>query len=160
MTTYQTRFLNEVEAGHDGPQIPSAKLAYLTERARGIMFEYIIEKFLGQQINGLTKAKLARRIGKAPEVINRLLGTPSNMTIDTVSELLIGIGGEELVPNSKSLLNRSPVNYSHATHLEELLGSANQPKASAKDQMFPGNEMIAGGNDNYQTNTAVANARN
>jgi hypothetical protein len=138
MSIYQTQFFNELEGGHDGPPIPVAKRAYFQERLRGIVFDFIINKFLREQDNGLTKAKLARRIGRAPEIINRLLGAPSNITLDTVSDLLIGISAEELVPQSKSLLRREPVNYSHADDLAEMLAGVERPKASARDTMFSG----------------------
>src|SRR5947209_2537173 len=41
-----------------------------------------------------------------PEVITRLLGAPGNWTLETISDLLLGIAGEELEPTSSSLLNR------------------------------------------------------
>jgi len=113
MTIYQTRFLRELEAGHNGPPIPLAKRAYFQERLRGRIFEFILGKFLQEQKNGLNQAKLARRIGKTPDVINRWLGAPSNLTVDTISDLLLGIAAEELNPASSSLLGRVPVNYSH-----------------------------------------------
>ncbi len=113
MTIYQRQFLSELAAGHDGPRIPAAKLAYFQERLRGRVFEFILGKFLEEQKSGLTQAKLARRIGKTADVINRWLGAPSNLTVDTISDLLIGIGAEELDLSSSQVLNRSPVNYSH-----------------------------------------------
>jgi hypothetical protein len=113
MPTNQTQLLNEIGAGHDGPQIPPAKLAYFQERFRDRVFEFIVGLFLAEQQRGLTKAKLGRRIGKKAEVINRWLGAPSNLTLDTVSDLLIGIAAQELTLGSVSLLGRAPVNYDH-----------------------------------------------
>ena len=37
---------------------------------------------------------MARRIHKRPEQITRLLGAPGNWTLDTVSDLLLGMGFE------------------------------------------------------------------
>lgn len=137
MTTFQAQFLSELAVGHDGPPIPAGKLAYFQERLRGIFFDFILNKFLQAQSNGLTKAKLARRIGKAPEIVNRLLGAPSNMTIDTMSELLIGIAAEEFVPQSSSLLNRPVVNFSHSDHLAELVKEPEPSRSSsARNAMF------------------------
>jgi len=113
MPTYQTQLLNEVGAGHDGPQIPPAKLSYFQERLRDRVFDFILGRFVDEQAHGLNKAKLARRIGKKAEVINRWLGAPSNLTLDTISDLLVGIAAEELILSSASLLGRAPVNYSH-----------------------------------------------
>jgi hypothetical protein len=75
------------------------------------VFDFLLHMFLREKENGLTQAKLARRIGKSPEVINRWLGSPTNLTLDSVSDLLIGIAGEELVPQSASVLGRVERNY-------------------------------------------------
>jgi len=112
MTISHERFLSEIAAGHDGPPIPPAKLAYFQERLRGRIFDFILGLFLEAQKNGLTQAKLGRRIGRKADVVNRWLGAPSNLTLDSVSDLLVGIDASE--PNfSRYLIGRAPVNYSH-----------------------------------------------
>lgn len=116
-TSQQTQFLSELAAGHAGPQIPAEKRAYFQTRLRNRLFDFILRKFLEQEKNGLSKAKLARRIGKTPDVVSRLLGAPGNWTIDTVSDLLLGICAEELEAKSTPLLNRQPSNYRPADHL-------------------------------------------
>lgn len=113
MPTFQTQLLNEVQAGHDGPPIPESKRVYFQERFRGRIFDFLISLFVEEQKNGLTKAKLARRIGKPPEVINRWLGGPSNLTSDSISDLVLGICASEPDLEASSLLNRKPVNYAH-----------------------------------------------
>jgi len=113
MPTFQTQLLNEIRAGHDGPAIPESKRVYFQQRLRDRFFDFIIGCFLREQANGLTKAKLARRIGKPPEVVNRWLAAPSNLTLDSASDLLLGICAEELEPNGRSVLNRLPTNYIH-----------------------------------------------
>jgi hypothetical protein len=113
MPTFQTQLLNELRAGHDGPPIPESKRVYFQERFRGRVFDFLVGRFIHEQRNGLTKAKLARRIGKSPEVVNRWLGAPSNLTSDSISDLLLGICGEEMVTDAVSLLNRKPVNFVH-----------------------------------------------
>lgn len=92
-SSQQTAFLSEILSG--GP-IPVAKLAYFRERYRNRIYDFIVSKFLEESNAGrLTKAQLARRIHHRPEVITRLLGAPGNWTMDTVSDLLLGICGEE-----------------------------------------------------------------
>ena len=54
------------------------------ERLR--LYEAVIKEFLE---SGVTKAELARRIGRKPEQITRWLGAPGNWTLDTVSDLLL-----------------------------------------------------------------------
>jgi hypothetical protein len=120
MSTLQTQFMNEIQAGHDGPPIPEAKRVYFQERLRSRFFEFLLNKFLEQQERGLTKAKLARRIGRTPDVVNRWLSAPSNLTLDTASDLLLGINAEELEMSASSLLNRVQVNYNHLDEFRDL----------------------------------------
>jgi hypothetical protein len=111
MSTSQEQFFSELAAGHSGPTIPEAKRVYFQTRLRNRLFNFILGKFVIEQKKGLSKAALARRIGKPPEVINRWLGAPSNLTLDTVSDLLLGISAEELTPEADSLLNQAPRNF-------------------------------------------------
>lgn len=137
MTVSQTPFLAELAAGHRGPPIPQAKRAYFQERARIRLFNFLLDKFVEGQAEGLTKAALARRIGKTPDVVNRWLGAPSNLTINTVSDLLLGIASEEIEFNSSSPLGNVEHNYSHFHELNsesELSGydRENHPRCAAE----------------------------
>ena len=113
MTTSQMPFFSELAAGHNGPPIPEARRAYFRGRLRNRLFNFITKKFLAEQEKGLTKATLARRIGKTPDVVTRWLGAPSNLTLDTISDLLMGICAEELMLSGESPLNQAPRNYWH-----------------------------------------------
>jgi hypothetical protein len=73
-----------------GEPIPIGKLAYFRTRLRLELYEFILRRFHAQET--LTKAELARRIHRSPDVVNRWLGAPGNWTIDTLSDLLIGMG--------------------------------------------------------------------
>jgi hypothetical protein len=117
MTTLQERsFFNEIQ---NGEPIPRHKLAYLHARASSKWYDYIVGKFqAAAKEDNLTQAQLARRIGKPPEVVNRLLGSPGNWTLETISSLLAGICGEELEPQSLPLLGRSPRNMNPAGLIE------------------------------------------
>jgi hypothetical protein len=148
MPTYQTRILNEIGAGHDGPPIHPATLAYFQERFRGRIHDFILGRFINAQKGGLNQAKLGRRIGKKAEVINRWLASPSNLTSDTISDLLIGIAAEELTLGSASLLNRDPVNISH---LDEVPSGANAVEELTQDR-----EKIASALDNHRDRNASA----
>lgn len=76
-------------------------LAYFQARLRNRVFRLIQTKFDDQtHHHGLTKAELGRRIGKRPEMITRLLSSPGNLTVATISDLLLGICGEELTAES------------------------------------------------------------
>lgn len=120
MRTSQMQFMNEMAAGHDGPQIPEATRIYFQERLKNRFFEFLLGRFLEQQKHGLTKAKLARRIGKTPDIVNRWLAAPSNLTLETASDLLLGIKAEELEMGATSLLDRQPTNYMHLAEFSDL----------------------------------------
>src|SRR6478672_9376145 len=70
-TLQEQDFFSELAAGHSGPPIPESKRVYFQTRLRNRLFDYIVGRFVREQKKGLTKAALARRIGKSPEVINR-----------------------------------------------------------------------------------------
>jgi len=111
ITSQAAPFFAELAAGHAGPPIPEEKLVYFRTRSRNRLFHFILSKFVAEQKKGLTKAALARRIGKSPEVINRWLGSPSNLRVDSISDLLIGISAEELAPASELLLEQTARDY-------------------------------------------------
>ena len=110
MSTSQTKsILSELR---NGEPIPPHVQAYFQERLKNRLHSFILRKFMEEERAGrLTKAALARRMAKRPEIVTRLLGAPGNWTLDTVSDLLLGIAAEELEPASTSLLNRPPRNY-------------------------------------------------
>jgi len=131
MAISQTHLLSEIAAGPDGGSIPPAKLAYFQERLRERIFDFLIGRFMAAQTAGLTKAKLGRRINKKSEVINRWLASPSNLTLDTISDLLVGIAAEELTFGSASLLDRAPVN---SDHLDDAASAEQESTEQKPDQ--------------------------
>jgi hypothetical protein len=133
MPTFQMQLLNEIQAGHDGPTIPESKRVYFQQRLRDRFFDFIIGSFIREQASGLTKAKLARRIGKSPEIVNRWLAAPNNLTLDSISDLLLGIAGEELEMSGRSVLHRSPLNY---VHLADHPSSRVEAKTSSGSHTF------------------------
>jgi len=113
MTTFQTQLVKELGAGADGEPISQSKLVYLRERLRGRFFDFLLSKFEEARQSGLNQAKLARRIKRSPEVINRWLSAPANLELDSISDLLAGIAAEEPEFSSSSLLGRPKANYFH-----------------------------------------------
>lgn len=72
--------------------IPGFWIAYFRERFRGEINEVIANSF---SASGLTKADLARKLGRRPEQITRWLSAPCNLEADTISDLCLALG---LVP--------------------------------------------------------------
>lgn len=69
-------------------------LGYFRARFGNRLHQLILEEYKKRELQGFTKSKLARRIHKRPEQITRLLSAPGNCTIDTISDLLLGLGFE------------------------------------------------------------------
>lgn len=111
----------------EGLPIPLEKRAYFHARVLNSFYQFVLEKYLEEERAGrLTKAELARRIERRPEVVSRLLGAPGNWGLETATDLLIGICGEELKPASSPLLGRAPRNYDHC----DWLTAAPEPNAT------------------------------
>ncbi len=137
MTISLMHIANELREGHDGSEIPEAKRVYFQRRLRDRFFDFLREGFEREEANGLTQAKLARRIHKSPEVISRWLNAPSNLTLDTISDLMIGIGAEEPTFRAESLINNVAENSSHLAEDEQdssdLLKSVIDPSQKNKE---------------------------
>ncbi|MCC0013848.1 MAG: helix-turn-helix transcriptional regulator [Rhodobiaceae bacterium] len=78
----------------DDEPLTVGQRAYFRARLRSRVHEAILQIFLKEKENGLTKADLSRRLGKAPEQITRWLGGPGNLTLDTVSDILLAMKHE------------------------------------------------------------------
>lgn len=93
MTTSQPNaFLSEIVSGET---IPPDKLGYFRGRLSNKFHELVLDLFDELERAGkITRASLARRIGKAPEQVTRWLGAPGNWTLDTASDLFLGMGYE------------------------------------------------------------------
>lgn len=92
----------------DGDVISIGTRAYIGQRAKNSFYDYVMTKF---RHSNIPKAELARRIGKGPAQINRMLATPGNWTIETIAELLAGISAEELLPSSAPFAGRPQSNH-------------------------------------------------
>jgi hypothetical protein len=96
-----TDFLAEILSGGgiplSGDPIPPGQLAYFQERFKTRIFNILTDEFDRQcQLDpSLTKATIARRIRRRPEQITRWLSGPNNLELESVSDLFLGICGEE-----------------------------------------------------------------
>lgn len=61
-------------------------------RAKRHAYNLVMREF---KKSGITKAELARRLGKGADRVSRMLGGPGNWTINTVSDLLFAISASE-----------------------------------------------------------------
>ena len=122
----RTTILSELSSEE---RLSAGTFAYLEERGRNSFYSYVMSKFREAEDDGLTKAKLARRMGKKPDNLSRILGSPGNWTIGMITALLAGICNEELIPNSQSFNGRASRNNS----AKDLLRDDSWPSKAALD---------------------------
>ena len=110
MTIYQKKpFLSEILGGD---KIPLGTLSYFRERFRDHLYDLVMEEFLKQEeVSGLKRAEIARRIGRRPEQITRWFGAPGNWTLETVSDLLLAIAKSEPDVHLRPLQGRPARNF-------------------------------------------------
>jgi hypothetical protein len=146
----QTSFLSEIL---DGSPIPPEKRAYFQERLRGRLFDLIMSRFIeARETSGLTQKALAHRIGNRPDRVNRLLSSPGNWTLDTLSDLLLGIASAELEIAISPLVDQ-PKRNSHRP--EWLVTSKAAPKPAAQPTSTSGPVVVPPSNVRNPVSIAV-----
>jgi len=147
MPTSQT--LDLFEEIVQGDPIPVAKLSYFRTRLRLQLHDLIVRRF--QQQETMRKADLARRIHRAPEAVNRLLANPGNWTLDTVSDLLIGMGRvfisfeEEEVAHmiARGRVSESTQNVGRPEQSGRRSSALAEMVSGRKEKPQPGSSMVA-----------------
>jgi hypothetical protein len=116
---FQTAFLSEIT--DLSKTVPAGTRAYLQERLRNRLYDLVLTEFMKRQEEDpeFTQAALAKRIEKRPEQINRWLSSPGNWTIDTISDLLVGIMGAELEIGTNHFVDQMPRNYAEPEWLNQ-----------------------------------------
>jgi len=89
-TSQQMSFLSEVL---EQKPIPEDTLVYFRERMRDRLHSAILEAFLRRSAEkGLKQKDLADRIHRTRAQITRWFSTPTNLTLDSISDLMVGLG--------------------------------------------------------------------
>jgi hypothetical protein len=158
-TSQMPTFLSEILSGGDiplaGDTIPAGQRGYFQERLKGRVYELIVSEFVNQcrLDSSVTQAAIGRRIDRRPEQINRWLSGPSNLTLETVSDLLLAIcGGEPMVgvvrlreqtevpaENDRQLSSAVPMGTPQNALMQQVLaeGSARQGVSEMADEFTP-----------------------
>lgn len=117
-------------------------LGYIRARNKNAFYNLVVGEF---KKSGLTQAQLAKRIGRTADVVCRLLGRPSNMEIDTASDLLFGICGATLKlgvqhPRTATVAHSPSITATQTTTTPTsrlvAVGPQGQTEASARFEMF------------------------
>lgn len=117
--------------------IPAGTQAYVTQRAKNAFYDYVLERFL---VSGISRSDLARRLGKEPARVTRLLSNPGNWTIETISELLAAISAEELIPASEKFAGRPRKNSTQRDLLFD--DETNHPSFPPKSEVERGVNLV------------------
>ena len=75
--------------------LSASDVAYHRQRQKNRMLE-ILASFFAEEARrtGVTKKQVADALGKDPAQITRWLSSPGNLTLDTISDLLLALGAE------------------------------------------------------------------
>jgi transcriptional regulator with XRE-family HTH domain len=90
MSTFQTSILREI--AHGKPISLRTRLLYrrrLQNRVQRLLRKVFRDE---QQRTGLTQKELAERVDKDKSKVNQWLSIASNLTLETISDLLLGLG--------------------------------------------------------------------
>jgi len=92
-----------------------------------------------------TKKDIAERLDKDPGLISRLLNQPSNLTLDTISDLLLAFDAEAEPPEIIFFKDQRPPNYIHPLIARVMKVAPNQgllkaESAGARDATLPASD--------------------
>jgi hypothetical protein len=87
--------------------------AYYRRRQQNNVFAALTELFAEQAGSGaISKKELAEMLGKDPSQITRWLSSPSNLELDTISDMLLAMGAE-MDHRVVRFSERSKENFAH-----------------------------------------------
>lgn len=120
--------MQKTPASSTNQPISARQIAYYNRRLQNVVFNEIIRAFVEEVKAGrISRAALAKRIGKEPAQITRWLSGPANLTLNTISIILLGMDAEM---DAKVVFSReiSVPNYAHP--LVDALESIMSPTVS------------------------------
>jgi hypothetical protein len=109
MSTSQNTWLSEPKGDE---KISAGTFGYINARIRQRMYDLVIKEF---KQSGITQATLARRWGKAPEIVSRFLARPANWELNTIAEVLFAISGRIFKPSLETPLEQTETNVGSQT---------------------------------------------
>ncbi|PSS59833.1 hypothetical protein C6558_36015 [Ensifer sp. NM-2] len=71
-------------------KISGRALAYVSQTAKDNLFDLVTRAFIEA---GISRATLAKRLGKDPSQVTRLMTSSGNWTVETCAEILFAING-------------------------------------------------------------------
>jgi hypothetical protein len=90
------------------------EIEYYRRRFQNRVFGKLLDFITAEaQRDHITKKEMAERLGKDPGHLSRLLSQPSNLTLDTISDILLALDAEAEPPEPVRFSDRRPPNYVH-----------------------------------------------
>ena len=123
-----TSQMQKTPASSTNQPLSTREITYYNRRLQNAVFNEIVKAIVEEVKAGrISRAMLAKRIGKEPPQITRWLSGPSNLTLDTISTILLGMNA---VLDAKVVFSRdiSVPNYVHP--LVDALESVMPPDLS------------------------------
>lgn len=107
---------------------------YYRRRFQNRVFAKVVDFITTEaQREHITKKEMAERLGKDPGQLSRLLSQPSNLTLDTISDLLLAVDAEAEPPEIVRFKERRAPNYVHP-----LIARVTGKTAGRDEIRFPG----------------------
>jgi transcriptional regulator with XRE-family HTH domain len=120
---------------------PLRDVAYYKQRFRNRVFSNLVSFITEQaQKQQLTQKDIAERTRKDPALVCRLLSSPSNLTLDTISEFLLAFDAEAEPPEIVLFKDRRPPNFIHPLMARALNIAPQTPKVVKPN---PSGELLA-----------------
>lgn len=93
--------------------VDEADIGYARQRLKNQVFTQLVSFFEEEANNrGITKRDLAAALDKDAAQLNRILKHPSNLTLETISDLLVALDAE-METRIVRFSQRLPTNYMH-----------------------------------------------
>lgn len=98
----------------DKRKIETRRLSYFRQRFKNRVFSHLVEFFAREaEVSGVTKRDIASKLNRDPAQITRWLSNPSNLTLETISDLLLALNAEPNPPKIVKFSDAARRNYTH-----------------------------------------------
>jgi transcriptional regulator with XRE-family HTH domain len=135
---------------------PIRDIAYYQQRFRNRVFlkfvSFVTEQACAQH---LTQKDIAERARKDPAVISRILSNPSNLTLDTISDVLLALDAEADPPEIVLFRDRPQANYMHPL-MARALNVKPRPAASKAQLTDSGAKVFRPSSQTLKIEVAVS----
>jgi hypothetical protein len=141
---------------HDA--ISRRDIAYYRRRHQNRVFSELAKFFAGEAENGRTTRKaIAQKLTKDPAQITRWLSSPSNLELDTISDLLLAMGAE-MDHSVIRFIDRPKLNFAHPLVIAAGTATNAPPPTTFKKQtaQLPANKTTVKIQETAATTTPTA----